>query len=265
MKAQGRSIIHLFDGKRRYLVPLFQRQYVWNQTNQWEPLWEDINRMIERRETNGKGSPHFLGALVLDQARTYGNQVPSHVIIDGQQRMTTFQIVLSALRDIARVLNVIRYADELQRYIINTGIMEIPDEECFKVWPTRVDQGAFKAIMLSDFSATISSNLLSAYRFFYQTIKKYIDGSQDEDTERKIERLFQVLRDDLEIVSIELEGDDDPQVIFETLNARGEPLLPSDLMRNFIAMTWRDSQTDSASTDKSDCRLISCRDGLITQ
>ena len=147
MKAYARSIFHLFDGKRRYIVPLFQRQYVWNREKQWEPLWEDISRVAERRWENQTGPPHFLGAMVLDQIRTYGNQVPAHLIIDGQQRLTTFQIIMAALRQVAGSVDASDFADEVQRYLENTGIMENRDEERFKMWPSRVDQEAFKLIV----------------------------------------------------------------------------------------------------------------------
>jgi len=200
--------------------------------------------MAERRKNKDSGPKHFLGAVVLEQVATFGNQVPGHIIIDGQQRLTTFQILLAALRDVASTLGVTRYADEVERYILNTGIMENEDEERFKVWPSRPDQPAFSKVTTARSLKDVESDpshgpslLTQAYRFFHKLIHSWVvtDGGQGE-TEH-VEILYQVLRDDLEVVSIELEGDDDPQVIFETLNARGQPLLPSDLLRNFIF--WR--------------------------
>jgi len=244
MKAYARSIFHLFDGKRRYVVPLFQRQYVWNREKQWEPLWEDISRIAERRWENETGPPHFLGAMVLDQIRTYGNQVPAHLIIDGQQRLTTFQIILAALREVARAVDASDFSDEVQRYLENTGIMENRDEERFKMWPSKVDQEAFRIVIDPTFSKEMesyyekdSSLLAQAYQYFHNTVNDYV---MTGEAKRRVENLYQVLRQDLEVVSIELDGDDDPQVIFETLNARGEPLLPSDLLRNFLF--WRASR-----------------------
>lgn len=136
MKASTRSIFDLFDGKRQYIVLLFQRQYVWSQEKQWEPLWEDIIRIAEKRLENPNRPPHFLGAMVLDQIRTYGSEVPAHLIIDGQQRLATFQILLAVFREVARKVDLSVYADEVQRYLINDGIMAKPDEERFKLWHT---------------------------------------------------------------------------------------------------------------------------------
>jgi uncharacterized protein with ParB-like and HNH nuclease domain len=100
MKPYTRSIFDLFDGKRRYEVPLFQRQYVWNLEDHWEPLWEDIERKFVQQLNDSASTPHFLGAMVLDQRRSYGNAVPVQLVIDGQQRLTTFQIFLAAFRDV---------------------------------------------------------------------------------------------------------------------------------------------------------------------
>ena len=78
--------------------------------------------------------------------------------------------------------------------------------------------------------------LAMAYNYFYNEISNYVNcaDSPTVDAENKIYGLFQALRTGLVLVVIELEENDDPQVIFETLNARGQPLLPSDLIRNTI-------------------------------
>ncbi len=81
------------------MVPLFQRRYVWNQENQWEPLWEDVARLAERRLARGgsKAPSHFLGAVVLEQLPNNIGLMQSRTIIDGQQRLTTLQLLLDAL------------------------------------------------------------------------------------------------------------------------------------------------------------------------
>src|SRR5262245_6698839 len=85
----------------RLEVPLFQRQYVWTRENQWEPLWEDIatkfRDFLEGRKDNTPA--HFLGAMVVDQKQTPVTHVEKRQVIDGQQRLTTLQIFLAALRD----------------------------------------------------------------------------------------------------------------------------------------------------------------------
>ncbi|MHB1414447.1 MAG: DUF262 domain-containing protein, partial [Chloroflexota bacterium] len=106
MKSNVMTVLALFDTKHRYVVPLFQRQYVWNLERQWQPLWEDVERKtVERLRWNEavkeadpedklqlKSRPpaeHFLGAIVLDLYSTFGQEVSAHLVIDGQQRLTT--------------------------------------------------------------------------------------------------------------------------------------------------------------------------------
>jgi uncharacterized protein with ParB-like and HNH nuclease domain len=143
MKPYTRSIFDLFDGKRRYEVPLFQRQYVWKVEDHWEPLWEDLERKFAQRIGGGSSTPHFLGAMVIDQRRSYGNAVPVQLIIDGQQRLTTFQIFLSAFRDVCAAENQQAYAEECALYLKNTGIMENEEIERYKLWPTNLDRKQF--------------------------------------------------------------------------------------------------------------------------
>jgi len=254
MQSKPLSIYDLFDHKRRYVVPLFQRQYVWGQEIQWEPLWEDIRSKAVAhldRPSDDRVAPHFLGALVLNQLQTFGNSVPAYTIIDGQQRLTTFQIFLAAFRDASRAAGNERYAEETERYIFNTGLMEKPEVEKYKVFPTRSDQEQFTDVLNSGSLTHLEEKyppvykkrklqerprMVEAYLYFSRVISEYLAEHSDYKVEIPdlIEALYHALRRDLQVVSIELEGQDDPQLIFETLNARGEPLLASDLLRNSL-------------------------------
>lgn len=244
MKPYTRSIIELFDGKKRYLIPLYQRQYAWKVHPQLELLWEDIERAADRLTTDRASlSPHFMGAIVIAQIKTFGKQVQAFEIIDGQQRLTTFEVLLTALRDVAAA-NGSKYASELQKYLINDGVMENPQAERFKLWPSLIDRRVFVAIIDPDTDLDAITprptdedgfvrRAVAAYAFFKQQIEAHVfdDGKFSED---RLETLFEALKEGLAVVSIELEGGDDPQTIFETLNSRGVDLTPADLMRNFI-------------------------------
>src|SRR3954465_8698471 len=102
---------------------MFQRQYVWTIEKQWTPFWEDVERKVTERlrwlekteEAVGdeklklqdqRPSEHFLGAIVLAQHRFFGIEVPANLVIDGQQRLTTCQVFLSALRDVVQALGI---------------------------------------------------------------------------------------------------------------------------------------------------------------
>lgn len=243
MKPYTRSIIELFDGKKRFLIPLYQRQYAWNVNPQLELLWDDIERVAKRIDEDRMSVvPHFMGAMVIAQIKTFGKQVQAFEIIDGQQRLTTFSIFLASLRDVA-VEGKSKYATELQKYLINDGVMEHPEIERYKLWPSLTDRGTFIAIIdpKADLDGIVPKQhddgfvkkATLAHEYLKDVIRKHVflDGSFDE---HRFETIFEALKEGLAIVSIELEGGDDPQTIFETLNSRGVDLSPGDLMRNFI-------------------------------
>jgi len=260
VKPFSRTFIDLFDGKKRYSIPLFQRRYAWHEEQQLAPLWDDIICKVRERLRNVAPKPHFLGAIVIDLQKTFGNALAEYLVIDGQQRLTTFQVFLAAFRDFAKQEGVDRYVEELTRYLVNTGIMQDEQVERYKVWPSKPDRPQFKCVVDSgsndsvaaaatgEFSAKrvgIAPKLLDAYLFFFDRLCKMKTVESPEiSVESKIEALFTALRNDLLLVSIELEGDDEPQVIFETLNARAEPLTDADLLRNFALLRASREGTD---------------------
>jgi len=89
----------VFTQPQRLVVPLFQRPYVWNEENQWKPLWSDVVRLAERilRQPDSKHHPHFLGAVVLQEVPKPTGLMQERTIIDGEQGLTTLQLLLHAL------------------------------------------------------------------------------------------------------------------------------------------------------------------------
>lgn len=244
MKPSTQSIIDLFDGKKRYLIPLYQRQYSWREEPQISLLWEDIMRAVSVIDADrSKLAPHFMGAIVINQIKTFGKAVQAFEVIDGQQRLTTFQLLLAALRDVAAE-NGSSYAQEIGKYLLNDGVMEDPVSERYKLWPSVTDRRSFVQLIdgqanlmeiegLGDDDDLLGKLAPAAHAAFRARILGYViaGGSYEEE---RLERLFEALKDGLAVVSIELEGGDDPQTIFETLNSRGVALAPADLLRNFI-------------------------------
>jgi len=102
LETQVRTPQLVFMQPQRLVVPLFQRRYVWKQQSQWEPLWNDFARVADRllQEPAIKHQPHFLGAVVLQQVQNPVGLMQTRTIIDGQQRLTTLQLLLDALRRI---------------------------------------------------------------------------------------------------------------------------------------------------------------------
>jgi uncharacterized protein with ParB-like and HNH nuclease domain len=259
MKATAVSLLALFDTKIQLEVPLFQRQYVWQRENHWEPLWEDISRKFSEYLDGRSDTPvHFLGAMVLDQKQTPATHVGKRQVIDGQQRLTTFQIFLAAFRDFCNEHECKELAEEFETFTLNKGMMAHPEIDKFKVRPTQLDRTYFSDVIISGSQAKVLEKypeerrsrarkpesrprIIEAYLFFYEQLNDFLLGTKTEEplatdtplAERIVE-CFQALKNSLQVVEIDLEQGDDAQVIFETLNARGEPLLPADLLRNFI-------------------------------
>jgi len=246
------------------MVPLFQRPYVWNQENQWKPLWEDVAAKADEvlqydSDDSYSIRKHFLGAVVMSQVKTFGKQIAAMELIDGQQRLTTLQILLYALRDYAKSQGQDGSLKTLDRLTENTCELD-SDMERYKVWPTNSDRADFETVYAAGSPMTVEAafplrreyrkhkysprpRLVDAYLYFAQEIEVYcVPDAQTEDqsdlqtdhSKQRLSALIRAVTRFLEIVAIELEEGDDPQVIFETLNARGEPLLPSDLLRNFV-------------------------------
>lgn len=94
----------VFGQDRQHRVPLFQRPYVWNQTDQWEPLWNDIRYVAERILARQEARSHFLGAIVLEQVNMPYGHIETREVIDGQQRLITIQRRGKELFQLARAV-----------------------------------------------------------------------------------------------------------------------------------------------------------------
>lgn len=259
MLANAVSVLDIFEKKHRLEIPLFQRQYVWNQGQQWEPLWEDISRKLTDYILGRKDGPvHFLGAMVLDQKQTPTTHVDKRQVIDGQQRLTTLQLFLAALRDFCREQKCEGLAKEFDSLTKNSGRMVDPATEVYKVWPTQRDRNQFRDVMDAGSRAALERKhplrrlprrrhyeprprMVEAYIFFYGQISEFFVGTVAEPPiekevalETRLDEALHALKSALQVVVIDLSEGDDAQIIFETLNARGAPLLPADLLRNFI-------------------------------
>lgn len=242
------TIHDVFEKERRYDIPLYQRAYVWNEEDQWEPLWDDIRKQAERalKDSTGKLGSHFLGAAVWSINQVQGRAIAKADVIDGQQRLTTLQLCIAALRDCATDIDP-RVQKQAARWSVNPD-RDGSDEE-LKVWPTNADRDVFRAVMRAGSPATVKAlyaregssadqalpRMAEAYLYFADVIRQFADeGASAEQKADRIHAIAQAMRTSLLFVVIELEPGDDPQVIFETLNARGQPLLPSDLVRNYV-------------------------------
>lgn len=273
MDVHKSSLLAIFDAKQRLEVPLFQRPYVWSEEGEWLPLWEDIERkFVEALEARTDAPVHFLGAIVLDQKQTPTGHVVVRQVIDGQQRLTTLQIFLATFRDFSKEHGCLALASECDKFLFNTGMMADREVDQFKVWPTQLDRAQFMDVIGSGSRAELLKRhpirrrpyarqpdprprMVEAYLYFFSRLEQFFLGdsgepplASDVSLDMRMDECFQTLRNALMVVVIDLQKDDDPQVIFETLNARGQPLLPADLLRNYIFFRVGRAKLDAEAT-----------------
>jgi len=242
METQVRTPQMVFMQPQRLIVPLFQRPYVWNQETQWEPLWEDVIRVAERvlKSPTDKHPPHFLGAVVLQQMPNQAGLMQQRTIIDGQQRLTTLQLLLDALAAELTAVQALQSAARLEPLVSNARAFCSRPEDQFKVWPTNRDRPAFNEVMGAappvnhDSLSSRNERLVQAHRFFSERAREWINEQCTEFVQDRAITIERVTRELLQLVVIDLAADENAQEIFETLNARGAQLTAADLIKNFI-------------------------------
>ena len=242
MEANPRTLLKVFQPDIQYVVPIFQRQYVWNEEDQWAELWEDLLETIDdvdRVQTlkeQGADLPlpsHFLGAIVCDQSVSVGSDIDERPLIDGQQRLTTLQILLASAHRLAEARSAEQASGLLAKLIKNDENLAEEPNDRYKVWPSDPDRVAFELAMNgTEADTTLADNqIVKAGIFFSAQLSGWL-GNSDPDTE--LTRLARVLRRHIELVVIDLQPGDNAQVIFESLNYGGRELTAIDLTKNHV-------------------------------
>lgn len=249
MKPDKESPQKVFFQPARMIVPLFQRPYVWSKELQWEPLWQDIQRLTELL-TKDSTATHFLGAFVIQQLQTDLGNMPAWSVIDGQQRLTTLQILLDALHAQLVARDETMLAGQVEPLIENPPAFRKGPDDQYKVWPTNHDRAGFASVMSAvapvDYSGVQKSRLAEAHEYFATAIGEWLEASAEPSASAHL--LVTAVTSQLELVSIRLDPNEDAQAIFETLNARGVPLSAADLIKNFVFqnMPGTDAQIEAA-------------------
>jgi uncharacterized protein with ParB-like and HNH nuclease domain len=236
LEASPTKVIQYFNGEKQNLIPLFQRPYSWKKIN-WQTLWDD---MLVQYDMDEK-SAHFMGTIVSVPARSVPVGVSKFLIIDGQQRLTTVSILLTALRDTVDL----KTSDRIQEVYLTNRFRE--PEDTLKFVPTQADRERYKLIILDKTIPEDDSLMVEAYKFF----KKQLENTQDNNGD-KIDpiRVLTTIEHALQVVMINLGDEDDPYLIFESLNFKGEPLTQADLVRNYILMRFRHSMTAGGEQER---------------
>ncbi|RWB39716.1 MAG: DUF262 domain-containing protein [Mesorhizobium sp.] len=257
---EGRRISAGNLGERQqWVVPVYQRHYEWEtgEDRQLPKFWADLeDEAIDRLEGRSP-FPHYFGAIIFSepQAQAFG-AVRHRFLVDGQQRITTFQLVLAAIREVARKREVARLVDVVNAYLFNekSASMIDPDRERLKLWPSSYDRKLYQNIaentpakirsLQSKFFYKNGSlikgqspNLLRAYIFLFDEIDAFVTErgtDQGETPEAVLSAVLGGFLSGFQIVVIQLDPNDDAQESFASLNGLGKPLSPFDLIRNDV-------------------------------
>ncbi len=227
MNAQDLPLTQLLDGAKQFIVPIFQRDYSWG-TKHCQQLWNDILRV--GADPNSKA--HFLGSVVYIAAEDNQAAIPRWLVIDGQQRLTTVSLLLTALRDRLKSApsddEALPTAEEVEdRFLRNR---HGKGDRKSKLMLRRGDNEALTALMSSQvLAADATETVRDNYEFF-----------RDRLAEADVGQVYAGIAK-LVIVDVSLtRGHDDPQMIFESLNSTGLDLTQADLIRNFVLMRLDD-------------------------
>ena len=247
MDAKTYPLQEILKPERRYVIPTFQRDYEWTRKGQWELLFDDLattaDRLIDVRTSGEEGSklkskeqsisPHFLGAIVCASLPFATGGVALRSVIDGQQRLTTIQLLVRGLLDVLNETGSER-AKSVRRMLFNPDdVVEAPDE-IYKLWPRRKDREVWPSAMGDlETDAKTDHLYLEARRYFAEASREYA-LVEDEVDPTRLAALADAVSSLFKLVVIDLDENDDAQVIFEVLNGRQTPLSAIDLVKNLL-------------------------------
>jgi uncharacterized protein with ParB-like and HNH nuclease domain/predicted transport protein len=231
MKAEDTLVTNLLEGAKQFIVPIFQRDYSWG-TKHCQQLWKDVIRVGSDPKVKG----HFLGSVVYVAAEDNTATITRWLLIDGQQRMTTLTLLLIALRD---------QMNQVQGNGDSGDEVSSPEELDDYYLRNRHGRGDRR-------------HKLHLRRADHDTLIALLDGKDIPDAaSERVKENFLFLRDlvaqadvqtvyagikKLVVVDVSLtRGQDDPQMIFESLNSTGVDLTQADLIRNFVLMRMDES------------------------
>lgn len=220
MKGSETKLVSYMQGSdKRFIIPVYQRNYDWK-TENCKQLYDDLIKVVRR----GRKS-HFFGSIVSVHNDGEFNE---YLVIDGQQRLTTISLLLLAMYNLMKNGVLTPAKGNLAEKIYKTYLIDEwqDDDTRIKLKPVKNDRDAFGRLFDDQSQRIPNSNLTINYEYFYSRIQK---------EEVSLDELYEAITK-LEIINITLNQDDNPQLIFESLNSTGVALSEGDKIRNFILM-----------------------------
>ncbi len=221
MTGSEANIISYMEGSdKRFVIPVYQRNYDWKIEN-CKQLYDDLVRVITMKRNS-----HFFGSIV---SVVKDGGYSQHLVIDGQQRLTTISLLSLAMCKLMKNGVLTPDNKSLTDKIMETFLIDKyhdEEEKPCKLCPVKNDQEAYKRLFRDESEYIPDSNMTINFEYFYDRIQKQ---------EITIDKLYEAICK-LVIINITLKQEDDPQLIFESLNSTGLALSEGDKIRNFILM-----------------------------
>ncbi len=226
-------------GSNQFVIPFFQRSYVW-QADSWGELWENILEEYKELKSGNQTSEHFIGTVIIKQKDSERVGSLEYDLIDGQQRLTTICLLLRAFYDVAEDQNLKNWIKTLLVFTDSYGLENI------RISHSRVDNDYFQNIILNQDN---NSKLWSEYEGLkledleknleiinrikggYLYFRKRIESESDRND---IRTYVTIILEKLPVIHMALSKDDDVQQIFDTINSLGVKLTTAELLKNFL-------------------------------
>lgn len=217
MKADSINLLEFINAsKRTFVIPVYQRNYDWKKL-QCLTLFRDIEKIAK----DTKRAIHFLGTMVYIQGEDTAT-FKEFIVIDGQQRLTSVMLLLKAIME--RTSNKDLKEDIYESCLINK---RAPEEFRIKLKPMKADYSIYKELINGKVETLEESTITANYKYFLELI---------DNSTLTSEEIYSGIQK-LEIVYIQLSRENEnPQLIFESLNSTGLDLTQADLIRNYLLM-----------------------------
>ncbi len=227
MKATEANLLKFLRKSPQFVIPIYQRNYSWTET-QCRQLWADLMRAGRDENINA----HFIGSIVyVERGLSSVTSQEALLVIDGQQRLTTSTLLIAALAKHFETHHLNELLEAFSNRKLRNYYLLNPDEEGerqFKLILSETDKDTLLAILQNTpMPAEASSRIIENYALFQELIASH---------HSELEAICQGIAK-LVIVDVSLDrAQDNPQLIFESMNSTGLELSQADLIRNYILM-----------------------------
>lgn len=237
MQAVPTTISQAFPARKQYVIPSYQRNYVWNRSDQWEPLWDDLMTVTQQILSGAEQRAHFLGTIITKEVPTT-RFINRWWVVDGQQRLTTLQILMAAACGVFRSRGITSCTSILQEALFNSPNAVQDPADRYKIRHKSRDYQGFSELIEHSLGGPdeplpdgVARRLRECHVYFRDTLADWLPK---KDSVRHAEAITRAILQLLHVVDIYLDGHENAHAIFEALNARGEPLTEWEKTKNYL-------------------------------